>query len=58
MNFLSDLQIYSVSVDRCCTIFLKRKVLSDICSTVVTEKRGRKVDGDHYYRAVNKTDGK
>lgn len=58
MNFLKDVQIYSVSVDYYCTVFVKRDVFSDICPTVVTEKRGRKEDGDHYYRTVNKTDGK
>jgi len=46
-----------VSVHYYCTVFVKRNIFSDICPTVVTE-RGRKEDRDHYYRTVNKTDGK
>lgn len=41
-----------------CTVFVKRNVFSDICPTVVTEKKGRTEDGEHYYRTVNKADGK
>jgi len=47
-----------VGLDYYGTVLLKWNVFSDICPTVVTKERGRKEDGDHYYRTVNKIDGK